>query len=400
MEDSVINAREVARSRWLVLFGAKGKRVYVDTCVGGTGVVLEGLDNVEVAALTLGETVLAVELELGSYDGVLTPAVHVESGLSKDEGASIRDKGARAVGVVTEGDRAPLVAGRGKTRGLKSAGHLEEARGVDETSLTINRGGAAEGVDGVGKGIDGIGVVEGLGTECAVKDTSSIEGRAIVNVGIRLDNPDEFLARVVEVKLDLVGRRAYGFITSELDLLEEVLVGVLGHLAALVSVEENVVNIEGGSNKGLLVGSRDGLGSGCTSKGLDGPEALTNRADVKVNLDLVVLEGNKGKGKAGVAAEPEKKGNVEGGLRKGVAGSANLVGATGRSAGARDIRESGVSDVGKLGGVTNHLEVSTLLLGRKGKLVPDVHPVTVLAVNALATNLNLNLGDELLTNVV
>jgi hypothetical protein len=129
---------------------------------------------------------------------------------------------------------------------------LEEARGIDEAVLTstVTCGGrATEGMDSIGKSIDGISVVEGLGTECAVKDTSSIEGRAVVNVGIRLDNPDEFLARVVEVKLDLVGRRAYGFITSELDLLEEVLVGVLGHLAALISVEENVVNIEGGGNK-------------------------------------------------------------------------------------------------------------------------------------------------------
>jgi hypothetical protein len=174
----------------------------------------------------------------------------------------------------------------------------------------------------------------------------------------------------------------------------------LCHLAALISVKEDVVNIEGGSNKGLLVGSRDGLGSGCTSKGLDGPEALTNGADVKVNLDLVVLEGNEGKGKAGVAVEPELEGDVEGGLRKSVAGSANLVGATGAGARARDISECGVSDVGKLGGVTNHLVVSALLLGRDGKLVPDVHPVTVLAVNALATNLNLNLGNHLLTNVV
>jgi len=117
-------------------------------------------------------------------------------------------------------------------------------------------------MDGVGEGIDGVGVVEGLGTECAVKDTVGIEGRAVVYVGIGLDNPDELLARVVEVELDLIGRRADRFITCELDLLEEVLVGVLCHLAALIGVEEDVVNIEGGSNKGLLVGSRERHGCG------------------------------------------------------------------------------------------------------------------------------------------
>jgi len=180
-------------------------------------------------------------------------------------------------------------------------------------------------------------------------------------------------------------------------------VGVLGHLAALIGIKEDIVNIEGGSDKGLLVGSRDRHRGGTTvnsTKGVDSPEALTNRADVKVNLDLVVLESNEGEGKTGVAAEPEKKGNVEGGLREGAAGSTNLVGATSAGARSGDIGEGGVGDVGKLSGVTNHLEVSALLLGGHGKLVPDVHPVTVLTVNALATNLNLNLGNHLLTNVI
>ena len=175
--------------------------------------------------------------------------------------------------------------------------------------------------------------------------------------------------------------------------------GVLGHLAALIRVEENVVDVEGGGNEGLLVGSGGAdRASGGGVEGGDGPEALTNRAEVNVNLDLVVLESNKGKGKAGVAAEPELEGNVESGLREGVAGGAHLGGATGGGAGTRDGGEAGVADVGKSRSVSNHLEVSTLLLGGERKLVPDVEPVTVLAVNALAANLNLNLSDELLTD--
>ena len=388
-----------------MLLRSQSKAVYVDTSVRGTGVVLERLDYVEVAALTLRETVLAVKLEFGSYDGVLTPAVHVQSSLGKNECASIRDKGAGLAGTSTEGDSTPLVAKGIKSRCLKSTRHLEEARCGDEAIFRFNRGGAAEGMDGIGEGIDGVGVVEGLGTECAVEDTVGIEGRAVVYVGIGLDNPDELLARVVEVELDLVGRRADGFITCELNLLEEVLVGVLCHLAALISVKEDIVNVEGGGNKGLLVGSGErhccgAAGSNYTTKGLDSPEALTNGADVKVDLYLVVLESNKGEGKAGVAAEPEKKGDVECGLRECLAGSANLVGATGAGARTRYISECGVCDVCKLGGVTNHLEVSALLLRGHGKLVPDVHPVTILAIDALTTNLNLNLGDKLLTNVV
>jgi hypothetical protein len=50
--------------------------------------------------------------------------------------------------------------------------------------------------------------------------------------------------------------------------------------------------------------------------------------------------------------------------------------------------------------VTDHLVVTGLLLSRQGELIPDVHPITVLAIDSLASNLDLNLSDELLTGVV
>jgi len=67
---------------------------------------------------------------------------------------------------------------------------LEKARSADEAIGADGLVGASERVDGVGEGIDGIGVVEGLGTEGLVEKTSGIEGRAVVDVGIRLDDPD------------------------------------------------------------------------------------------------------------------------------------------------------------------------------------------------------------------
>ena len=51
--------------------------------------VLEGLDNVEVRSLSLGDTILSVKLELSGDDGVLSPAVHVEGSLGEDECAGI-----------------------------------------------------------------------------------------------------------------------------------------------------------------------------------------------------------------------------------------------------------------------------------------------------------------------
>jgi len=405
LQSSIVNAREVARAGGLVLLRAEGERVHVDARVGVAGVVLEGLDLVEVGALTLREAVLAVKLELGGDHGVLAPAVHVKGGLGENEGAGIGHIGAvdGLSGAAIERNIAagsPLLVGSEAGVVVHGTSLLEETRGVDESGGTGGLLGTTEGVDGVGESINGVRVVEGLGTQSAVKHAAAVQRGAVVDVGVGLDNPDELLARVVEVQLDLVRRGADRLVAGELQLLNEVLVGVLGHLAALIRVEENVVHVQGGGNQGLLVSSGHRLNTRKTSEGLDSPEALTNGAEVDIDLHLVVLQGDQGQSQTGVAAEPEKEGNVEGGLGESVAGSAHLSGAGGRGARALDAGEGGVRDVGKLSGVANHLEVSALLLGRHGELVPDVHPVTVLAIDALATNLHLNLGDELLTDEV
>ena len=205
---------------------------------------------------------------------------------------------------------------------------------------------------------------------------------------------------MVEVQLDLVRGRTDRLVAGELQLLNEVLVGVLGHLAALIRVEENVVDVQGGGHQRLLVSSGRRLNAGSSGKGLDRPEALTNGTEIDVDLHLVVLQGDQGKSQTGVAAEPEKEGNVEGCLRESAAGSTHLGGASCRGARALDAGEAGIRDVSELGGVANHLEVSTLLLSRHGELVPDVHPVAVLAIDALATNLHLYLGDKLLADEI
>jgi len=420
-----------------VLFGAKGKRVNVDTGVGSGGVVLVGLDGVEVGTLALREAVLAVELELGGDDGVVAPAVEEEGGLGEDEGAGIGDAGVLkvtrllqsavvvcAVAIASKvGGRVPDRV-RGGTTGDTSttsvsggnavppagAGHVNSAGIVEHVVGDEGAGGegggflAAEGVNGVGEGIDGVGVVEGLGTEEVVEELTALQGGAVVNVAVGLDNPDELLNGVVEVELDLVGGGTDGLITGELELLDEVLVGVLGHAPALIGVQEDVVNVEGGSDEGLVVGGNDlatggGANVGTALEGANGPQALVNGADVKVDLDLVVLKSDEGEGETGVTAVPELEGHVEGGLGEGVAGGAHLAGGGGLAR-AINIVERGVGDVGELGGVADHGVVAAALVNGQGELIPDVHPITVLAINALATDLNLNLGNKLLTGEV
>jgi hypothetical protein len=389
-----------------VLLGPQSEGIQVDSGVGGASVVLVRLNEVEVGTFALREAILAVKLKLGGHDGVLTPAVHVERSLGQNEGAGIRDTrvltSAEVGKVIRLSVVSPVPPRSAGGVDILGAGVSEETGSVD-----VRGGGVGDGIvrakshNGVGEGIDSVGVVEGLGAEKAVEDTAGVKRRAVVNVLVGLDDPDELLNRVVKVELDLVGRRTDGFITGELKLFDEVLVGVLSHTPALISVQEDVVNIERSGDEGLVVGTGDLGGSLGGSRGKAGhsPQALLNRTDIKVDLDLVVLKGDKGKGQTGVAAKPELKGDIESGLGESIAGSANLARSV-SIARAINVVEGGVSDEGKLGSVADHLEVTALLLGRHSKLVPDVHPVAVLAIDTLATDLNLHLGDELLTGEV
>ena len=181
LESSIVNTREVARAGRLVLLGAQGEGVHVDASVGAAGVMLEGLDLVEVGSLALREAVLAVKLELGSDHGVLTPAVHVEGGLREHEGAGVGHIGASnvSVGGVAAGSvvlvepgvvaSSPLLSGRETGVVVDGTSLLEEARRVDEGARSRGLRGSAEGVDGIGESVDGVRVVEGLGTQRAVK---------------------------------------------------------------------------------------------------------------------------------------------------------------------------------------------------------------------------------------
>jgi hypothetical protein len=399
------------------------------------------LDPREVRSFTLREAVLAVKLELSGDDGVLSPAMHVQRGLREDEGTSIRDT--RVILVISrllersnDGSRETSSVNRNlvtthiclivrirrtvpvssETMGgnvVKSTGVLEKTTGINVSAgISSNRLRTSESVDSIGESIDGISVVEGLGTEYLEKESITSQRRAIVNVLIGLDNPDKLLNGVVKVELDLVRRRTNRLITSELELSNKVLVGVLRHSASLVSVQEHIVDVQRSSNQRLIVsnGGRNGASNvvltsstrvriGVAVQGGNSPQALINRADIKVDLDLVVLESNQRESQTRVGAEPELEGHVQSGLRKSVTGSANLTGRQGVARGL-NIRERRISDEGKLGGVTNHLEVSTLLLSSHSELIPDVHPVTILTVNSLTTNLDLNLGNKLLTGVI
>ena len=140
---------------------------------------------------------MSVKLKLGSNYRVLTPAVKVKSSLCKNESSSIRN-----TSVLSITSSRPSVTFNIDT---SSVWHLEHVVGYELTSTTDGVRGT-ESVNCVRKSIDSISVVERLSTKSLVKNLVSLQRCTVVNVSIRLDNPDKLLTRMVEVQLDLVGR--------------------------------------------------------------------------------------------------------------------------------------------------------------------------------------------------
>ena len=288
----VVDAGEVAGTSGLVLLGLEREGVRVHTGVGGTGVVVEGLHLVEVLALLSLEAILTVEdeLELGEgTDGILS------------EG-----------GVTT-------ISAEGEERGTVDRGGDHAVR-----LETLNVGGEND-VRVSGRGGE---VPQGVGVAGDVREA-----------------PHELLDGVVVREADLLGGGGIdGVGTSVLNLLDEVLVTLLGEAATLLSVEVDVVSphLEG---VGVAVGGEIGR-------------------KVDVDADLVVLEGDEGEVETGVAVEEEEEGEVD----------------------------------GLAGDTSGHLTVRSLLGLIEVKLGVQTPPLLVVLVDALTTDGKLDVVDGALGN--
>ena len=350
--------------------------------------VLVGLNAVEVGALTLSEAVLAVELELGNLNRVLAFAANtrVEDNLG-EEVVDTRLELASA-GKIDRVSTDPLRVGTNRRALAERASGTRGVTSARDVLVGTSAGLGEKGGDDAIRG-EVIGVVERLGT---TNRREPAGGRA-VNEGIALDNPEELLDGVVEVELDLVGGRGDGLSTSVLHLLNEVLVGLLGEAAALLSVEVDVVNVEGGSGEGL-----GGVRSRDTNGGLRILAVLPG-LEVNVDANLVVLEGDEGDRKTRVTAEPELEGDVECLGRSTRAGDARDGGLRRRAGGIESDTSAALEEY-KVVGVANEGVKGSNSSGLSRELGPDLHPVTVLTVDALTTDLNLNLLDEAVADVV
>jgi len=208
-----------------------------------------------------------------------------------------------------------------------------------------------------------------------------------------LNNPDELLNRVVEVELDLVGGGCDGLSTRELELLNEVLVCLLGKSSSLLSVQVDVVNVERSSSQGL-----DACWSSESRSQLI-VAAVDPLFELNIDTDLVVLERNERDRKTRVATEPELERNVESSRWGACTGSARVGELRTSARGIQSITPP-VLHEDEIVGVTDHVVERLSCADILGQLGPDLHPVAILSVNALTANLELNRLDETVTDVV
>ena len=256
-----------------------------------------------------------------------------------------------------------------------------------------------------------------------------VELHVAVVVARVLDNPDKLLARVVERELDLVGRRRNRLRARELELLDEVLVGDLREAAALLRVEVDVVDVERARNEALVGDVLEHLlrrGRARRARDLDVDKVL-EVLELDVDLDLVVLESNEREREARVAIEPELERDVERLLRDAVraAGVGTAVRGDNRvraeNAIVAEVRKRGVEarKLGRRVGIdlrgaraarardvdertaiaVHHVEVAELLARGQRELIPHVEPLTVVLVDLLATDLNVDVVDHVLAEV-
>jgi len=120
-------------------------------------------------------------------------------------------------------------------------------------------------------------------------------------------------------------------------------VGVLCHTSTLIGIKENVVNVEGSSNKRLVVRSGVLLVSATVGDTGYRPKTFIKRTELNVNLDLVILKCDKRKGKTRVAAEPELKRDIESGFRESFARGTDSVRNTISGAGSSNLSKIRVS---------------------------------------------------------
>ena len=400
LQGRLVDTGEVAGAAGLVLLGLEREGIHVDTLGRCACVVLVGLHAGEVPSLALREAVLSVELELGNLDRVL--ALALDSRLEDD----LREE---VVGCVLKHDALVVAAhsdvGVKPRRTVERGSRTRDAntRKVGSRRTVVGARRNLTGGSGRGKGATGEDVHhDALRAEviCVVERLAAVDlldedlvGGA-VHERVALNNPHELLNRVVEVELDLVGGACDRLGTCELELLNQVLVSLLGESATLLSVEVDVVDVERRSREGL-----DACGHCSSREHQLVVGAVDPLLELNIDTDLVVLERDERDRKTRVAAEPELEGDVEGARGGAGTGGARVGELRTRARGIKRITLA-VLHEDEVVGVADHVVERLCGAHILGELGPDLHPVAILAIDALTTDLELNRLDETVSDVV
>ena len=200
--------------------------------------------------------------------------------------------------------------------------------------------------------------------------------RAVELAGI-LVHPHQLLDRVVQRQVEADRLRGHRLLKTILKLVDEVLVRLLGEAATLVRVEVDVIHIhrrilEAGQGRSR---PNDSTREGTTTR-RDVLDQVRRLAEDEVQANLVVLEGDERQSQTRVAAEPEGQRDIQN-RRAAVAASGRRERALNRG--------------------TQHLVETNRLVILRGQRLPQIHPLTIVTVHDLATDLNLHLLDEEVT---
>ena len=390
LERRLVDTGEVAGSAGLVLLRLQGEGVHVDTHRRGTSVVLVGLDAIEVATLALREPILAVQLQLGNLHGVLARAL--DTRVQDDLGQQVVGRRLERLGARVGHRVQPGGAREGgarldtQTRQVGAIRTIARHRRDHRACRRAAQRAAGQHVHHHTLRGEVIRVVEGLATADL---TNEVLVGGAVHEGVALDDPHQLLDGVVEVQLDLVGGRGDALRTRVLELLDQILVRLLGEAAALLSVQVDVVDVERRSQEGLDGRGRSALGI----------HAVDPLLELHVDAYLVVLEGDQRDRQTRVTAEPELQGDIQRLRRRARTRSARVRQLSTRARGIQGVSLR-VLHQDEVVGVADHVIQGLNRARILGQLGPDLHPVTILAIDALAADLELHNLDQAVADVV
>jgi hypothetical protein len=190
-----------------------------------------------------------------------------------------------------------------------------------------------------------------------------------------------------------------GLTAGELQHIDQVLVGDLGELAALIGIEVDVVHIQRCSYQTALAFNAVADGVGVGQGSWSSPSRGCSGVELQVDAHLVVLESDQGERQTRVAAEPELQRDVQS-VHRGAAGERpQRSGARRRSSHCRKCCHPGRAGWSAQARCPPSWR-NRLLAGLLGELIPDVQPLAILLVDALATDFDLNILDDVVTDPV